>query len=609
MAQDLQIHRVDEDRFSNHYKGLSHARFRPSRRSHSGHTSSGDWASGGSTDELSGGASGGGSGDKFTKGNEEDGGDGEGGGREDWLIKETKRRVWWVCFIVDRLGAMAAGRPSTIDTADCEVLIPSMDYLWETGRLPTDPDSQDKDEFSTLKSDGSVEEEDEEGDEGDSFRFQDISTFLDPRTFIPATEMPLAHGAGEELTNEALVNPKGNPLKGIPEDSSTSPSTSSNPPPSSSVCTDKKGPASSRRMSLQYVGTSSDLASSPAVKRSAEEQKGWGERLVRKGYSRYAFMLKLVGIMGHVVHFLSRPYRKASTTGLSRDPSVRSGGGNRTDGGGGPLRMSLANGESLHDASSATAGSEALYRILSQALASWPYSLPLCLRYGERTGLLEPPPDNRYATFARCIHVFHRTTWILLERARLVALLQPIPSSSDEQDSSSSQEERHAHPPLPKRRMRLGGREYVWDEQVIGSILQSRRSAAVVARIAREWTDTPAVACHVILPFCYFQCARVLVRAMDDTDIPSSYSNPDPDRSEEDGNPDAFGSDGIMGPEEARHGFLVLVKALKECRKLWRLADNYLAILADMAGRSPYWQTWQASLNQSVKEEGDGKHH
>ncbi|RKP25618.1 fungal-specific transcription factor domain-containing protein, partial [Syncephalis pseudoplumigaleata] len=40
---------------------------------------------------------------------------------EDWVAQETKRRTWWVCYLADRTGAMAAGVPSAIDSRDIAV--------------------------------------------------------------------------------------------------------------------------------------------------------------------------------------------------------------------------------------------------------------------------------------------------------------------------------------------------------------------------------------------------------------------------------------------------------------------------------------------------------
>ncbi|KAI9595293.1 hypothetical protein BDF19DRAFT_65927 [Syncephalis fuscata] len=57
---------------------------------------------------------------------------------EDWVTQETKRRTWWVCYLIDRTGAMAAGVPSAIDSRDMAVSLPSPDPDWEVGANPTE---------------------------------------------------------------------------------------------------------------------------------------------------------------------------------------------------------------------------------------------------------------------------------------------------------------------------------------------------------------------------------------------------------------------------------------------------------------------------------------
>ncbi|RKP08304.1 fungal-specific transcription factor domain-containing protein, partial [Thamnocephalis sphaerospora] len=43
---------------------------------------------------------------------------------DSWVDKETKRRIWWSLFCVDRLAGLASGRPMSIDEQDCNVELP-----------------------------------------------------------------------------------------------------------------------------------------------------------------------------------------------------------------------------------------------------------------------------------------------------------------------------------------------------------------------------------------------------------------------------------------------------------------------------------------------------
>ncbi|ORX88388.1 hypothetical protein K493DRAFT_319513 [Basidiobolus meristosporus CBS 931.73] len=52
----------------------------------------------------------------------------------DWVEVETQRRLWWSCFIRDRIGSTGTGRPMAIDEHDSRVLLPSFDSDWENGR-------------------------------------------------------------------------------------------------------------------------------------------------------------------------------------------------------------------------------------------------------------------------------------------------------------------------------------------------------------------------------------------------------------------------------------------------------------------------------------------
>ncbi|KXS20702.1 hypothetical protein M427DRAFT_51682 [Gonapodya prolifera JEL478] len=52
-----------------------------------------------------------------------------------WIERETRRRVWWSCFALDRQSAAAADRPYTIDEQDCHLSLPSDETIWEHTNL------------------------------------------------------------------------------------------------------------------------------------------------------------------------------------------------------------------------------------------------------------------------------------------------------------------------------------------------------------------------------------------------------------------------------------------------------------------------------------------
>ncbi|ORX94095.1 hypothetical protein K493DRAFT_261780 [Basidiobolus meristosporus CBS 931.73] len=53
---------------------------------------------------------------------------------DDWVEIETQRRLWWSCFVRDRIGSTGTGRPMAIDEQDSRVLLPSCDSDWENER-------------------------------------------------------------------------------------------------------------------------------------------------------------------------------------------------------------------------------------------------------------------------------------------------------------------------------------------------------------------------------------------------------------------------------------------------------------------------------------------
>ncbi|RUS22560.1 fungal-specific transcription factor domain-containing protein [Endogone sp. FLAS-F59071] len=52
----------------------------------------------------------------------------------DWVERETRRRVFWCAFMIDKFSSSATGRPQALDERDCEVLLPSEDQDWQNDR-------------------------------------------------------------------------------------------------------------------------------------------------------------------------------------------------------------------------------------------------------------------------------------------------------------------------------------------------------------------------------------------------------------------------------------------------------------------------------------------
>ncbi|KAF9357494.1 hypothetical protein BGX26_003625 [Mortierella sp. AD094] len=75
----------------------------------------------------------------------------------DWVMRETRRRTFWGCFIMDVLASSSSGRPRMMDERDCEVLLPSEDNAWHEAR-PVVTEMLDGDEGPDSSTDSSKEE-------------------------------------------------------------------------------------------------------------------------------------------------------------------------------------------------------------------------------------------------------------------------------------------------------------------------------------------------------------------------------------------------------------------------------------------------------------------
>jgi len=49
-----------------------------------------------------------------------------------WIERETRRRVWWCCFMLDRYSAAAADRASIINERECKTYLPCQEFIWDS---------------------------------------------------------------------------------------------------------------------------------------------------------------------------------------------------------------------------------------------------------------------------------------------------------------------------------------------------------------------------------------------------------------------------------------------------------------------------------------------
>ncbi|KAK9720410.1 hypothetical protein K7432_004161 [Basidiobolus ranarum] len=64
----------------------------------------------------------------------------------DWVEKETKRRVFWLTTVKDRMYSSEIGTPQLVDLFDCEVQLPCEDQYWENSQPITNAEKMDSDE-------------------------------------------------------------------------------------------------------------------------------------------------------------------------------------------------------------------------------------------------------------------------------------------------------------------------------------------------------------------------------------------------------------------------------------------------------------------------------
>ncbi|KAG0227973.1 fungal-specific transcription factor domain-containing protein [Mortierella sp. GBAus27b] len=104
----------------------------------------------------------------------------------DWVLRETRRRTFWACFIMDVLASSSSGRPRMIDERDCEVLLPSEDNAWHEARpVVTEMLDGDQDPNLADPSKEHAEEQKQEPHAAKEHSWSDPST-MDDKTHLPS---------------------------------------------------------------------------------------------------------------------------------------------------------------------------------------------------------------------------------------------------------------------------------------------------------------------------------------------------------------------------------------------------------------------------------------
>ncbi|KAF9437852.1 hypothetical protein BGZ76_010868 [Entomortierella beljakovae] len=94
----------------------------------------------------------------------------------DWVMRETRRRTFWACFMLDVLASSSSGRPRMMDERDCEVLLPSEDLDWCDQRpVVTEMlgDGEDSSSGAEQEQTASTKEQPQEKESGDSTQPQE----------------------------------------------------------------------------------------------------------------------------------------------------------------------------------------------------------------------------------------------------------------------------------------------------------------------------------------------------------------------------------------------------------------------------------------------------
>lgn len=55
-----------------------------------------------------------------------------------WLERETRRRAWWLCYMVDHYGTAKGDRGATIHERDCKLYLPCSETIWDSIQSPTE---------------------------------------------------------------------------------------------------------------------------------------------------------------------------------------------------------------------------------------------------------------------------------------------------------------------------------------------------------------------------------------------------------------------------------------------------------------------------------------
>ncbi|KAG0087337.1 hypothetical protein BGZ92_007411 [Podila epicladia] len=182
----------------------------------------------------------------------------------DWVMRETRRRTFWACFIMDVLASSSSGRPRMMDERDCEVLLPSEDHDWYDERPVVTEMLDDEHDSSS----GTEHEHDHSSD---------------PRK--PA-------GEGQPYAKD-----RGQPLYPVTKDDEDS-AMETDPSKDLQQSTDP----TSHTSSTENTQSKEDDATSKSKK-----QGGSAHTL-----SSFAYLIRIVAVLGKVSQYVNRPRSKKS---------------------------------------------------------------------------------------------------------------------------------------------------------------------------------------------------------------------------------------------------------------------------------------------------------
>ncbi|KAF9396315.1 hypothetical protein CPC16_003283 [Podila verticillata] len=182
----------------------------------------------------------------------------------DWVMRETRRRTFWACFIMDVLAASSSGRPRMMDERDCEVLLPSEDHDWYDERPVVTEMLDDEHDSSS----GTEQEHDHASD-------------------------PFKHaGEGQPYTKD-----RGQPLYPVTKNDKDS-----------TMETDQSNAPQPTDPMRQTYSTENAQSNEGDASTSKSKKQGGSTHTL----SSFAYLIRIVAVLGKVSQYVNRPRSKKS---------------------------------------------------------------------------------------------------------------------------------------------------------------------------------------------------------------------------------------------------------------------------------------------------------